>query len=167
MSRDLAPEPIPHLAGALLVAHGVDPAQHTPEVGHGLALGAQVLKEFLDADIVVVGSLRYIFGIPSQLKAWIDRLAIAGKTFAYIENGPKGLVPGKTVIIASSRGGLYGPDTPLASIDVREKYLAAVFRFFGITDIRFLRAEGVNISPDNRRKAIAAAEVDAAQVIAG
>ena len=167
VKRDLAFDPIPHLAGALLVAQGVDPAQHTPEVRHGLALGAQALEEFLDADIVVVGSPMYNFGIPSQLKAWIDRLAIAGKTFAYTETGPKGLVPGKTVIIASSRGGFYGADTPMASIDFQEKYLTAVFRFFGITDIRFLRAEGVNVSPDNRQKAIAAAELDAAQVVAG
>jgi FMN-dependent NADH-azoreductase len=95
-----------------------------------------------------------------------SRRGSTGRTFAYTEKGPKGLAGGKTVIIASSRGGFYGPETPLSAIDFQEKYLTAVFRFFGITDIRFLRAEGVNVSPEARQQAIAAAERDIAQLIA-
>ncbi len=166
VSHDLAADPIPHLTGELLVAQGVDSSQHTPTVRHALALGTKALEEFLVADVVVVGAPMYNFGIPSQLKAWIDRLAVAGRTFAYTEKGPKGLAGGKTMIIASSRGGFYGPETPLSAIDFQEKYLTAVFRFFGITDIRFLRAEGVNVSPEARQQAIAAAERDIAQLIA-
>jgi FMN-dependent NADH-azoreductase len=100
----------------------------------------------------------YNFSIPSQLKAWIDRIAIKGKTFSYSADGPKGLAGGKTVIIASTRGGLYGADTPMASLDHQESYLSAVFGFFGITDIQFVRAEGLNFSPESKEAAIAQAE---------
>jgi FMN-dependent NADH-azoreductase len=115
---------------------------------------------------VVVGAPMYNFGIPSQLKAWIDRLAVAGKTFAYTAKGPVGLVEGKTVIIASSRGGFYGPNSPLNAVDHQEKYLSAVFGFFGIKDVRFLRAEGVNVSAEQRQKAIADAESEVVQLLA-
>ena len=93
------------------------------------------LEEFLAADIIVIGAPMYNFSIPSQLKAWIDRLAVAGKTFRYTENGPEGLAGGKKVIVASSRGGFYGPETPVASLDHQENYLRGVFGFFGITDV--------------------------------
>ena len=131
-----------------------------------MALSAKVLTEFLEADVVVVGAPMYNFGIPSQLKAWIDRLAVAGKTFASTPQGPKGLVSGKTVIIASSRGNYYGLGTPFASFDHQETYLAANFGFFGITNIRYLRAEGVRVSPEAKQKAIAAANHDVTQLVA-
>jgi FMN-dependent NADH-azoreductase len=164
--RDLAVDPINHLSGALLVAQGIDASQHAPEIRRDLAVGAKVLEEFLAADVVVVGAPMYNFGIPTQLKAWIDRLAVAGKTFSYTAEGPKGLAGGKTVIIASSRGNFYGTGTPFAAFDHQETYLAANFGFFGITDIRFLRAEGVKVSPENMQKAIEAAERDVIQLIA-
>ena len=86
----------------------------TTDLQHDLAAGQAALAEFLDADIVVVGAPMYNFGIPSQLKAWIDRLAVAGKTFRYSDKGAEGLAGGKRVIVASSRGGFYGPDTAIA-----------------------------------------------------
>jgi FMN-dependent NADH-azoreductase len=144
--RDLVSDPIDHLTGALLAAPKIDASQHSTAMRHALAVGARVLDEFLDADVVIVGAPKYNFGIPSQLRAWIDRLAVAGKTFVYTEKGPIGLAGGKTVIISSSRGGFYGPDSPLNAIDHQEKYLTTILGFFGITDIRFLRAEGVNSS---------------------
>lgn len=144
---------------------GLNPSESTPEIRHALAIGAEASEEFLSADIVV-GAPMYNLGIPSQLKAWIDRLAVAGKTFTYTEAGPRGLAGGKTVVKASSRGGYYGPDTPLVAIDFQGKYLSAVFGFFGITDIRFVRAEGVNVSPENREKSLGAAERDVAQLLA-
>ena len=100
----------------------------------------------------------YNFGIPSQLKAWIDRLAIAGKTFRYTEAGPVGLAGGKKVLIASSRGGFYGAGTPAAFLDHQETYLRGVFGFFGITDVAFIRAEGVAIGPEQRAEAVRTAE---------
>jgi FMN-dependent NADH-azoreductase len=117
-----------------------------------MALSAKVLTEFLEADVVVVGAPMYNFGIPSQLKAWIDRLAVAGKTFAYTPQGPKGLVSGKTVIIASARGNYYGLGTPFAAFDHQETYLAANFGFFGITDIRYLRAGACGSAPRPNRR---------------
>jgi FMN-dependent NADH-azoreductase len=118
--RDLVSDPVDHLTGELLAARNTNPSQHPPAVRQALAVGEKVLDEFLAADVVVVGAPMYNFGIPSQLKAWIDRLAVAGKTFAYTAKGPVGLVEGKTVIIASSRGGFYGPNSPLNVIDHQE-----------------------------------------------
>lgn len=155
--RDLAATPIGHLTGMHLGAlQGATPAD--PAVEKDVAAGQAALDEFLAADVVVVGAPMYNFGVSSQLKAWIDRLAIAGKTFRYTENGPVGLAGGKKVIVASARGGLYGPGTPAAAMEHQESYLRAVFQFFGITDITFVRAEGVALGPDARESAIQAAK---------
>jgi FMN-dependent NADH-azoreductase len=154
--RDLATDPVGHLTGLHLAAlQGAAPAD--PVVQRDVAAGRAALDEFLAADIVVVGAPMYNFGIPSQLKAWIDRLAVAGKTFRYTAEGPEGLAGGKKVIVASSRGGFYGPGTPSADMEHQESYLRAVFGFFGITEITFVRAEGVALGAEEREKAIDAA----------
>ena len=154
--RDLATDPVDHLSGLhLAAAQGVVP--EAEPLQRDLASGQAALEEFLDADIVVVGAPMYNFGIPSQLKAWIDRLAVAGKTFRYGENGAEGLAGGKTVIVASSRGGFYGADTQAAFLDHQETYLRGVFGFFGITDIDVVRAEGVNLGPEQKQKAVSSA----------
>jgi FMN-dependent NADH-azoreductase len=114
-----------------------------------VAAGQAALNEFLVADILVVGMPMYNFSIPPQLKAWIDRLAIPGKTFRYTKNGPEGLAGGKKIIAASSCGGFSGRATPLALLDHQETYLRDVFGFFGITDVTFIRAEGVNVGRDH------------------
>ena len=165
--RDLVSDSVDHLTGELLAARNTDPSQHSPAVRQALAVGEKVLDEFLAADVVVVGAPMYNFGIPSQLKAWIDRLAVAGKTFAYTAKGPVGLVEGKYGHYrVSPRGGFYGPNSPLNAVDHQEKYLSAVFGFFGIKDVRFLRAEGVNVSAEQRQKAIADAESEVVQLLA-
>lgn len=160
--RDLAAEPVGHLSGAHLAA-----AQAAPVEGSWLqqdvAAGQAALEEFLAADIVVVGAPMYNFSVPSQLKAWIDRLAVAGKTFRYTENGPVGLAGGKRVIVASSRGGFYGPGTPVAFLDHQENYLRGVFGFFGIDDVTFVRAEGVALGAEQRASAIDAARAEIAR----
>lgn len=154
--RDLAAVPLGHLSGAhLAAAQGAVPADAAIE--RDLVLGEAMLDEFLAADIVVVGAPMYNFGVPSQLKAWIDRLAVAGKTFRYTAEGPQGLAGGKKVIIASARGGFYGAGTPAAVWEHQESYLGSVFNFFGITDITFVRAEGVALGTEARNKAIDAA----------
>ena len=142
--RDLAAESLSHWAP---VADATDPSS---------VLGQALLEEFLAADTIVIGAPMYNFGIPSQLKAWIDRIAVAGKTFQYTANGPEGLAKGKRVIIASSRGGIYSAG-PAAGLDFQEPYLRAVLGFLGITDIQFIRAEGVNISADHKTQAVEAA----------
>lgn len=124
------------------------------------AVTDRLLNQFLAADVVVVGAPMYNFSIPSQLKAWIDRLAQAGRTFRYTAAGPEGLAGGKTVIVASSRGGAYAADPALAFLDHQESYLKTVFGFFGITDVRFVRAEGVAMGDEAKAAALAGADAD-------
>jgi FMN-dependent NADH-azoreductase len=161
--RDLAAAPVGHLSGAhLAAAQGAAP--ESPDLVNDLSAGQAALAEFVAADIVVIGAPMYNFGVPSQLKAWIDRLAVAGKTFKYSDKGAVGLAGGKRVIVASSRGGFYGPETPIAFLDHQESYLRAVFGFFGITDVTFIRAEGVALGPDHRDKAVRAAQSEIASL---
>lgn len=163
--RDLAADPVGHLTGNHLAARQ-GAAAADPVLQKDIAAGQAALDEFLAADIVVVGAPMYNFGVPSQLKAWIDRLAVAGKTFRYTENGPEGLVGDKKVIIASSRGGFYGPGAPAAPLEHQESYLRGVFGFFGITDVAFVRAEGVALGAEAREKAIEAARGEVTKLAA-
>jgi len=153
--RDLTLTPLAHLSGSHLAAAQGAPAP--AELGPDLAASVAVLNEFLDADIVVIGAPMYNFTIPSQLKAWIDRILVAGKTFQYGANGPQGLAGGKRVIVAISRGGFYGAETPYAAGEHLETYLRWVFGFIGITDPEFISADGIQIGPDHREKALAGA----------
>lgn len=152
--RDLAADPLPHLTLERMAAE-TDPAPDQAE-------SQKALEEFLAADIVVIGAPMYNFTIPSQLKAWIDRVLIAGKTFRYGANGAEGLAGGKRVIVAVSRGGVYGPDSPAAAAEHVETYLRAVFAFIGVSDPEFIVAEGLQLGPDRREAALAAALESAA-----
>ena len=161
---DLAATPIGHLtAGHLAAAQGA-PADDALKAD--VEIGQRALEEFLAADIVVIGAPMYNFGISSQLKAWVDRISVAGTTFRYDENGPVGLCGGKKLVIASSRGGVYSAGSPFASFDHQETYLRDAFGFLGITDITFIRAEGVAMGPDKRTGAIASAKEAAAALAA-
>lgn len=124
------------------------------------AVSEQLVSQFLAADVIVVGAPLYNFGIPSQLKAWVDRIAQPGRTFRYTANGPEGLAKGKTVIVASARGGVYSTSDGGRAMEHQESYLQTVFAFFGITDVRFVRAEGVAMGPDAKAQAISSAERD-------
>jgi FMN-dependent NADH-azoreductase len=161
--RDLAADPIGHLTG-LHLAGGQTAADDA--LARDVEAGQTALDEFLAADMIVVGAPMYNFGIPSQLKAWIDRLAVAGKTFRYTERGPEGLAGGKKLIVASSRGGFFGPETAAAALDHQESYLRALFGFLGITDLTFVRAEGVAMGPEARDKAIEAARSEVIKLAA-
>jgi FMN-dependent NADH-azoreductase len=121
------------------------------------AISERLVSQFLASDVVVIGAPMYNFSVPSQLKAWIDRVAQAGRTFTYTDKGPKGLAGGKTVIVASTRGGVYSSNPALAGLDHQESYLRTVFGFLGVTDIRFVRAEGVAMGPDAKAQAMQAA----------
>jgi FMN-dependent NADH-azoreductase len=142
--RDLSAQPLPHLSGTALV--GTDELE--------AARNSAVLGEFLRADIVVIGVPLYNFSIPSQLKAWIDRISVAGKTFRYTEKGPEGLAGGKKVILAIARGGVYGSS---GIPEFGESYLSFLFGFLGIRDLSFVRAEGLNHSAAAREAGLAAA----------
>lgn len=152
--RDLTQAPLAHLSGSHLAAAQGAPAP--AELGPDLAAGAAALDEFLSADIVVIGAPMYNFTIPSQLKAWIDRIAVRGKTFSYGPNGPEGLAGGKRVIIAISRGGYYGAGSPAAALEHLETYLRSVFGFIGINP-EFIVADGIQVGPEHREKALAGA----------
>src|SRR4029453_12298589 len=125
-----------------------------------LTLGAfadsSVLDEFLAADTVVIGAPMYNFSLPTQLKAWIDRIVIAGKTFRYTENGPEGLVKGKRVIVVIARGGFYDQSSPASGLEHLETYLRGVFNFIGI-EPEFLFADGLNVSPEQRELSVSTA----------
>jgi FMN-dependent NADH-azoreductase len=127
----------------------------------------QLVSQFLAADVVVIGAPMYNFSIPSQLKAWIDRVAQAGRTFTYTEKGPQGLAGGKTVIVASSRGGVYSTNPALAGLDHQESYLKTVFGFFGISDVQFVRAEGVAMGDAAKAQALGAADVTIKALVNG
>ncbi|MBR0962313.1 FMN-dependent NADH-azoreductase [Bradyrhizobium japonicum] len=153
--RDLSQTPLAHLSGSHLAAAQGAPAP--AELGPDLAASAAALEEFLAADIVVIGAPMYNFTIPSQLKAWIDRILVAGKTFKYGAAGPEGLAGGKRVIVAISRGGYYGAGTPAAALEHLESYLRGVFGFMGIHNAEFIIADGIQVGPDHREKALAGA----------
>jgi FMN-dependent NADH-azoreductase len=135
--RDLAANPLPHLT---LEAFA----------------DTTVLDEFLAADTIVIGAPMYNFTLPTQLKSWLDRILIAGKTFAYGENGPVGLAGGRRVIIALARGGIYNAGSPAAALEHLETYLTGVFNFIGIQP-EFVAADGLAISPEQRDSSIKAA----------
>lgn len=119
------------------------------------AVSERLVSQFLAADVVVVGAPMFNFTVPSQLKAWIDRIAQAGRTFRYTENGPQGLAGGKTLVIVSTRGGAYGDAHVM---DHQESYLKAVFGFLGITDIRIVRAEGIAMGEAAKASALEKAQ---------
>lgn len=130
------------------------------------ALAESFVSQFLASDVVVIGAPLYNFSIPSQLKAWIDRLAQAGRTFRYTENGPEGLAGGKTVIAVLSRGGIYSSSEAGQAMEHQESYLKTVFGFFGITDVRIVRAEGTDLGAESRQKALQTAAEQIAAVTA-
>jgi FMN-dependent NADH-azoreductase len=121
------------------------------------AVSERLVAQFLAADVVVIGAPLYNFSIPSQLKAWIDRIAQPGRTFRYTANGPEGLAKGKTVIVASTRGGVYSTSEAGRALEHQESYLQTVLGFFGVTDVRFVRAEGVAMGADAKTQAMEAA----------
>jgi FMN-dependent NADH-azoreductase len=153
---DLAATPIGHLTAAHIAAAQGAPVDDALKAD--VAMGQVALEDFLAADIVVIGAPMYNLGVPSQLKAWIDRISVAGKTFRYGESGPVGLCGGKKLVIVSSRGGVYSEGSPASAFDHQETYLHAAFGFLGIADITFVRAEGVAMGEEARNGAIASAK---------
>jgi len=135
--RDLVSEPLPHLT---LEAFA----------------DSSILDEFLDADTIVIGAPMYNFTLPTQLKAWLDRILVAGRTFRYTENGPEGLAGGKRVIVALARGGFYDNGSPASALEHLESYLRGVFNFIGI-EPEFVAADGLAVSAEQRDTSIKAA----------
>ena len=149
--RDLASDALSHFSAASLVAAGTPAELRDAAQRHETELAERTLEEFLAAGAIVIGAPMYNFAIPSQLKAWIDRIAVAGKTFKYTENGVVGLAGGKTVVIASSAGGVHAG---LPSGQAHEDYLVRMLNFVGIDDIEIVRAEGLAYGDEPRAEAM-------------
>lgn len=161
--RDLASDAISHFSSATLLAAGTAEALRDAALRHEAELSASTLAEFLAADAVVIAAPMYNFSIPSQLKAWIDRIAVAGQTFRYTEAGPEGLCGNKKVIIVSTAGGLHvGQPTGVG----HEDYLKVMLGFLGITDIEFVRAHGLAYGEDVRSKALSDARAQISEQFA-
>ncbi|MNQ85142.1 FMN-dependent NADH-azoreductase 1 [compost metagenome] len=161
--RDLAGDALSHLSGLSLVAGGTPAELRDAAQKHEAELGEATLNEFLAADAIVIGAPMYNFTIPTQLKAWIDRIAVAGKTFTYTESGPQGLAGGKKVVIVSTAGGIHAGQ---ASGQAHEDYLKLVLNFLGVTDIEIVRAEGLAYGEEPRANAISGAQAQIGELFA-
>jgi FMN-dependent NADH-azoreductase len=163
--RDLAADAARHLSSAHLAAwQGA--AIEDADLGADLAKGAAYIEELFAADTIVIGAPMYNFSIPSQLKAWIDRVVVAGKTFRYGANGAEGLLKNKKVIIASSRGNVYTAGSPAAAFEHHESYLTGVLSFIGLTDVTVVRAEGLAFGPEAKEAAMLKARENIAAMAA-
>ena len=154
---DLATDAPSHLDGhSLAFQQGLDVPGLIDRQKAENALTEALVRQFLAADVVVIGAPMYNFSVPSQLKAWIDRVAQAERTFRYTAEGPQGLAGGKTVFVVSTRGGAYAGQA-IEFLDHQESYLKTVLGFMGVTDIRIVRAEGLNMGETVRAEALVAA----------
>lgn len=153
--RDLAADAISHFSAATLVAAGTPDELRDAAQQHEARLSSETLQEFLAADAVVIAAPMYNFTVPTQLKAWIDRIAVAGQTFRYTEAGPEGLCGNKKVIVVSTSGGMHvGQPTGVA----HEEFLKVFLGFIGITDVEFVRAHGLAYGDEHRSNAMQAAQ---------
>lgn len=157
---DLAVNAPNHFGADAIAVKGIAQPEPTEAQRAENAVSEQLVSQFLAADVIVIGAPFYNFSIPTQLKAWIDRLAQPGRTFTYTEKGPTGLATGKTVIVASTRGGAYSTSEGGQAMEHQESYLKVVFGFFGVTDVRIVRAEGLAMGEALKAAAITAARAD-------
>lgn len=152
--RDLGQEPLAHLTPQLFGVRGT-PAELMTELQKREArFDEELIDELKSADMLVIGAPLYNFTIPTGLKAWVDRVTVAGKTFRYDEKGPEGLVKGKKAVIVATSGGNY-IGTPVDQMHTG--YLTHVLNFIGITEVEVVRAQGLNIGPEGRAHALAKA----------
>jgi FMN-dependent NADH-azoreductase len=164
--RDLAADAALHLSSAHLAAWQGS-ALEDPALGPDLAKGNAYLQELMAADVIVIGAPMYNFSIPSQLKAWIDRVVVAGKTFRYGANGPEGLLSKDArVFVASSRGNIYAAGSPAAIFEHHESYLLGVLSFIGLTNVTVVRAEGIAFGQEARDAAMLSARENIAAIAA-
>jgi len=162
IERDLAANPFPHLDGLTVAAFYTPPERRNEALSTAVKLSDEAVDEVFAADAIVIGAPMHNFGIPSSLKAWIDHIVRTGRTVRYGASGPEGLVPSnKKVIIASARGGVYS-DGPMQALDYQETYLRTILGFIGLTDVSFVRAEGVSRSQGGESAAMQSAEAQLA-----
>jgi FMN-dependent NADH-azoreductase len=163
--RDLSEDPPPHLGSAFISALSAKPEELTAGQSDALALSDALIEELVIADIVVLAVPMHNFGIPSTLKAWIDYVVRAGRTFTYSQGKPEGLLKGKRLILVLASGGVYS-DGPAKQLDFQESYLRAVLGFIGITDVEVVRVEGIAMSAIGPQKAVASAIAQSKEILA-
>ncbi|KTC84992.1 FMN-dependent NADH-azoreductase [Legionella brunensis] len=156
--RDLDAQPISHLSQEILNAKQKSTQELPLTLQQELTLSETLINELLAAEEIVIGAPMYNFSIPTSLKAWIDRVVAAGRTFRYTDQGVFGLATGKKLNIISTRGNHYTNSASMQAMDHQESYLKTIFNFIGITEIKIIRAEGLHLGESIRKKAIAAAE---------
>lgn len=158
--RDLAANPHPVLDEATLFALFTPAGQRSPEQAARVALDDVLIGQVQKADVLVIGSPMYNFGMTVQLKSWFDAIARAGVTFKYTENGPQGLLTGKKVYVALARGGMHRDGIT----DSQVPHLKTLLGFLGMTDVQFVYSEGIAMGPEAvaRAHAQAEAEIEAA-----
>ncbi len=161
--RDLGRTPHPELNETALQALFTPAEQHTPEQAARVALDDALIAELQAAHVVVLGVPMYNFGVPAPLKNWIDAISRAKVTFQYTAKGPEGLLTGKKVYIALTRGGQYR-NTPA---DTQVPYLKTVLSFLGMTDIQFVYAEGLAMGPEAEQQALASAQAQIDELVFG
>lgn len=164
--RSLAPGSIPHLSLEVLGAVMTPADQRSAAQAASVAFADQMIAELEAADTIVLAVPMYNFTVPSTLKAWIDHVARAGRTFRYTENGPEGLLKGKKVFVVTGRGGVYSGDVPAKVLDFQEPYLRGFLGFLGLTDVTFIHVEGLNIGPETAEQGFKRARDTIAAILA-
>ena len=163
MVRDVAAaDPVPHLNAERFGAFVAKPEARSPAQHAVVAYSDVLINELKDADVIVLGLPMYNFGVPSQLKAYFDHVARAGVTFKYTDKGPVGQLTGKKVYVFAARGGLYA-GTPL---DTQTSYVRDFLRFLGMSDVEFVYAEGLAVSPESKEAGMAKALAEIARLAA-
>lgn len=155
--RDLASTVLPHVSEALIGAYYTPPDRRSAEQEATIALSDQLVDEVLAADVIVIGAPMHNFGVTSSLKAWVDHVARAGRTFKYTEQGPVGLVNGKRAVVVITRGGIFS-EGPYQAFDFQTPYIKGVLGFIGITDVELVLAEGLSLGEEGANQAIARCE---------
>jgi len=163
--RDLAQNPPPHVGLSFIGGMSAAPEKRTPDQARSVALSDALIDELFAADTIVVAAPMHNFGVPSTLKAWIDHISRAGRTFSYGANGPQGLLKDKHAIIVLASGGVYS-NGQMKAFDFIEPYLRAVFGFLGVTHVDVVRVEGVAMSAIGPAKALAEASAQSKQITA-
>jgi FMN-dependent NADH-azoreductase len=163
--RDLGQNPPPHVGLAFINGMYAASEQRTPDQARALFLSDTLIDEVFAADTIVIAVPMHNFGVPSTLKAWIDHISRAGRTFSYGANGPQGLLKGKHAILVLASGGVYS-NGQMKAFDFTEPYLRAVLGFLGITDVDVVRVEGVAMSAIGPEKALAAANTESKHLVA-
>lgn len=163
--RDLASNPPPHVGLPFITGMYAPPEHRTPEQAKAIALSDALIDELFAADTVVMAVPMHNFTLPSTLKAWIDHVARAGRTFNYGAHGPEGLLKGKRAIVVLASGGVYSNER-MKPFDFVEPYLRTVLGFIGITDVNVVRVEGAANSAIGAEKALVAASAQSKQILA-